>query len=243
MAELTELRSDRTELKDLLEQAKRPRVRVVLQNELSSVDAKIHEIERQRLQDEVASMDHEDKENPSISDSFESRQKTTREGRVQRSKITSYGFLQKPQTVTIYVDLASVGSLHRDLIQVDYGRRSLNIVINNLNGKTYELNLPNLGGEIVPEKCKYKVKPNTITVILKKARDGDWAGISATEVKEKKAREEKTRMGDLDKDKDPSESLMDLMKKMYDEGDDEMKRTIAKAWTESREKQAAGSMI
>ena len=51
------------------------------------------------------------------------------------------------------------------------------------------------------------------------------------------------RMGDLDKDKDPSESLMDLMKKMYDEGDDEMKRTIAKAWTESREKQAAGSMI
>jgi hypothetical protein len=36
-------------------------------------------------------MDHEDKENPSISDSFESRQKTTREGRVQRSKITSYG--------------------------------------------------------------------------------------------------------------------------------------------------------
>ena len=31
-----------------------------------------------------------------------------------------------------------------------------------------------------------------------------------------------------------------MMKKMYDEGDDEMKKTIAKAWTESREKQAAG---
>lgn len=26
---------------------------------------------------------------------------------------------------------------------------------------------------------------------------------------------------------------------MYDEGDDEMKRTIAKAWTESRDKNAA----
>ena len=26
------------------------------------------------------------------------------------------------------------------------------------------------------------------------------------------------------------------MKKMYDEGDDEMKRTIAKAWTEGQEK-------
>ena len=65
-------------------------MRVVLQNELSTVDAKIHEIERQRLQDEVASMDSDDKENPSVPDTFESQQKT-REGRVQRSKITSYG--------------------------------------------------------------------------------------------------------------------------------------------------------
>lgn len=33
---------------------------------------------------------------------------------------------------------------------------------------------------------------------------------------------------------------MNLMKKMYEEGDDEMKRTIAKAWTESREKAEKG---
>lgn len=62
----------------------------MLQNELSTVDAKIHEIERQRLQDEVATMDSDDKENPNVPDAFESQQKT-REGRVQRSKITSYG--------------------------------------------------------------------------------------------------------------------------------------------------------
>lgn len=29
---------------------------------------------------------------------------------------------------------------------------------------------------------------------------------------------------------------MDLMRKMYDEGDDEMKRIIAKVWIELREK-------
>lgn len=33
-----------------------------------------------------------------------------------------------------------------------------------------------------------------------------------------------------------------MMQQMYDDGDDEMKRTIAKAWSESREKQAAGQM-
>ncbi|KAH9377665.1 hypothetical protein HPB48_000523 [Haemaphysalis longicornis] len=39
---------------------------------------------------------------------------------------------------------------------------------------------------------------------------------------------------------DPSASLMNMMKQMYDEGDDEMKRTIAKAWTEARDKQQSG---
>ena len=43
-----------------------------------------------------------------------------------------------------------------------------------------------------------------------------------------------------DASKDPSAGLMDMMKKMYDEGDDEMKRTINKAWSESRSKEGGG---
>ncbi len=39
-----------------------------------------------------------------------------------------------------------------------------------------------------------------------------------------------------DAEADPQSSLMNMMKQMYEEGDDEMKRTIAKAWTESRDK-------
>ena len=39
-----------------------------------------------------------------------------------------------------------------------------------------------------------------------------------------------------DKDTDPNEGIMSLMRNMYQEGDDDMKRMIAKAWTESREK-------
>jgi len=42
----------------------------------------------------------------------------------------------------------------------------------------------------------------------------------------------------FDEKKDPNEGLMDMLKKMYDEGDEDMKRTIAKAWTESREKKS-----
>ena len=41
---------------------------------------------------------------------------------------------------------------------------------------------------------------------------------------------------------DPSQGLMKMMKKMYEEGDDEMKRTIAKAWTEGNQKRNPGDM-
>lgn len=37
---------------------------------------------------------------------------------------------------------------------------------------------------------------------------------------------------------DPGDSLMTMMKQMYETGDDEMKRTIRKAWHESQSKKS-----
>lgn len=44
----------------------------------------------------------------------------------------------------------------------------------------------------------------------------------------------------MDKNEDPGAGLMKMMQKLYDDGDDEMKRTIKKAWAESQEKRAKG---
>ena len=46
------------------------------------------------------------------------------------------------------------------------------------------------------------------------------------------------RKPSYDAETDPSEGLMNVLKKIYEDGDDDMKRTINKAWVESREKQA-----
>ena len=43
-----------------------------------------------------------------------------------------------------------------------------------------------------------------------------------------------------DKGEDPGAGIMQMMQKMYDEGDDDMKRTIKKAWHESQEKKMKG---
>ncbi|KAL2930658.1 Calcyclin-binding protein [Bienertia sinuspersici] len=46
----------------------------------------------------------------------------------------------------------------------------------------------------------------------------------------------------LAKEKDPMAGIMDLMKNMYEEGDEDMKRTIAKAWTDARSGKTADPM-
>ena len=38
---------------------------------------------------------------------------------------------------------------------------------------------------------------------------------------------------DMDKNEDPSMGLMKMMKRMYDEGDDKMKRTIGEAFVKA----------
>lgn len=39
--------------------------------------------------------------------------------------------------------------------------------------------------------------------------------------------------------KDPSAGLMNMMKKMYEDGDDNMKRSIAEAWTKANDKKGS----
>lgn len=50
----------------------------------------------------------------------------------------------------------------------------------------------------------------------------------------------KRPMPDVRAEEDPGSSIMNMMKNLYEEGDDEMKRTIAKAWTEANDKKLSG---
>jgi calcyclin binding protein len=75
-----------------------------------------------------------------------------------------------------------------------------------------------------------------VTVFLRKVSVGQtWNYVT-----EKEAKLKEKSMPKMDENIDPQEGLMSLMKKMYEEGDDEMKRTIAKSFAESREKSLGG---
>ena len=85
-----------------------------------------------------------------------------------------------------------------------------------------------------------------IAVLLKKSNEGvTWKFLTGTEkaLKEKKEKMFDDNKDEVGSDKDPNSALMKMMQKMYDSGDPEMKRTIAKAWTESQDKNKGNPMF
>ncbi|OWM63878.1 calcyclin-binding protein-like [Punica granatum] len=143
------------------------------------------------------------------------------------TSLGSFSWDQDSDKLKIYIPLEGVD---QEKVQTEFKPMSVDIKIHDVQGKNYRCAIPKLHKEIVPEKCKVLVKPTRIVVTLVKATKGNWLDLHFKEDKLKPS---------ADKDKDPMAGIMDLMKNMYAEGDEEMKRTIAKAWTDARSGKAA----
>ncbi|MBA0695512.1 hypothetical protein Goari_002136, partial [Gossypium aridum] len=136
--------------------------------------------------------------------------------------LASFSWDQDNDKVKIYVSLEGV---EQEKIQTEFKPMSFDIKFHDVQGKNYRCAVPKLNKEIEPEKCKVMVKPTRVIITLFKASKGNWTDLQFKEDKLKP---------NLDKEGDPMAGIMDLMKNMYEEGDEEMKRTIAKAWTDAR---------
>mmetsp|Transcript_26138 Transcript_26138/g.36022 ORF Transcript_26138/g.36022 Transcript_26138/m.36022 type:complete len:235 (-) Transcript_26138:66-770(-) len=129
--------------------------------------------------------------------------------------------------VTVYVELDNVGSV-KDSVKVEFTKSSFDITVMNLNGKNYRLFKENLEKDIVPGQSKYIVKKDKIVLKLQKIK-GEYSYESWTSLTAKKKREETEASK-----KDPMGGIMDMMKNMYDEGDENMKKIIGEAMMKSR---------
>lgn len=105
-------------------------------------------------------------------------------------------------------------------------------------GKHLRLKLGPLNGLIEPGACKLKIKSNSITLELKKAGKQWWSDLKQ---KAKKEGASASPSAPIEKSgEDPGASLMNMMKDLYENGDDDMKRTIAESWTKSQKDKAMG---
>uniref|UniRef100_A0A7N0RFT3 Calcyclin-binding protein n=1 Tax=Kalanchoe fedtschenkoi TaxID=63787 RepID=A0A7N0RFT3_KALFE len=141
---------------------------------------------------------------------------------VNYSALSTFSWDQDGDKVKIYISLPGVD---KEKLDADFKPMSVDVKFHGVDGKNYRFTIPKLHKEIVPENCKVIVKPTRVIISLLKASKGNWLDLNYKEDKSKPS---------MDKEKDPMSGIMDLMKNMYEEGDEEMKKTIAKAWTDAR---------
>jgi len=137
------------------------------------------------------------------------------------------------QFVTLYIPLVGIGSLKKsdkEAVTCKFTKLSFDFVTLGLDGKSYRLFKENLEKDINPEKCKMIVKADKAIIKLAKVKGeysyDHWTQLTAKTTKKKSE----------GKKSDPQDSIMDLMKNMYDEGDDKMKKVIGEAMLKSRDK-------
>jgi len=139
-------------------------------------------------------------------------------------------------TISVYVPLEGVGRHDRAKISCIFTASSFDLVVTDYSidggvAKTYRLLNDNLDKDIVPDKSKCVVKPNKIIIKLSKVK-GEYGFDSWTDLTAKK-KKKRDNSGKPQKD-DPSAGIMDMMKDMYDKGDDNMKKMIGETMMKQR---------
>ncbi|XP_069697784.1 calcyclin-binding protein [Periplaneta americana] len=216
---LEDLRLDVAELNKLLNTAVRQRVKDVLL------------IEIRKLETEITTLKELSEKN-SVSD-VPVNSAPVSKPKCYEVKLNNYAWDQSDKFVKIFVTLKNVQNVDPADVFCVFAPKSVELKVNGLDNRNYSLPIKNLLEEIDAEKSHWKVKTDNVVIFLAKKKVGSkWSHMTMFE---KKAHE--PRIPKLDQSDDPSAGLMDMMRQIYEDGDDDMKRTIAKAWTESREKQ------
>lgn len=122
--------------------------------------------------------------------------------------------------VTLYIDLPGVGSIPRDQISCEFQKDAFDLIVRNLRNQSYRLYKDCLEKDIDADKSKIIIKSDKIVVKLAKVKQGEYGGYEywsklTDDPKKKKNLKE-----------NPSAGIMDLMKQMYEEGDDNMRKVI-----------------
>jgi calcyclin binding protein len=127
------------------------------------------------------------------------------------------------QFVTLYVTLPGVGEIPRDQITCDFTTASFDLIVRDLKGKSCRLFRDNLEKDIVPEKSKIIVKADKVLIKLSKIKSEYGSYDFWTKLTDNKR---KTKPDGTRKEADPQASIMQMMKDMYNDGDDNMRKVI-----------------
>jgi calcyclin binding protein len=142
-------------------------------------------------------------------------------------------------TVTVYIPLNDIGSHDKSKISCEFTSTSFDLIVTDFGEKSmsYRLLNDNLAHEIDVSKSKYIIKSNKIIIKLGKIK-GEYSYDHWTDLSAKK-KKSSSSSGGKNKE-DPTAGIMDLMKDMYDNGDDNMRKMIGETMYKQRTGQLNG---
>ena len=147
------------------------------------------------------------------------------------------GYSTEPNFVYVYITsgVDGVGDI-KERVSCDFTTSSFDLKVIGLNGKNLRLNKTNLEKEILPEESKVIVKKNMLKVKMRKKK-GQYGYDQWMDLVAKRAKTNEDGSA-----RDPGADLMDMMKDMYDNGDDNMRKALGEAMMKSRQQQQRGEM-
>ncbi|XP_026725669.1 calcyclin-binding protein-like [Trichoplusia ni] len=224
-ARMKELRSDVDELNELLKLAKRKRAQDLISLEVRKLETELIKIKETIAKNAQA----ESTPAPSTAPAQSKR---------YQIKLNGYGWDQSDKFIKIFVTLKDVQSLPKDQVFCKLTEKSMELHVKDLDNKDYLLVINKLLDSINVEESYWKQKTDMVVIFLAKSHPNvKWSHMTELEKKTEDQRNNKMKPPTPDMDKsDPQESIMSLMKNMYETGDDDMKRMISKAWYEGQHK-------
>eukprot|EP01033_Poteriospumella_lacustris_P003936 gene3936-2798_t len=225
------LRLEVAEAQQLLETATFDGIKAILQGHVARLERQIHHAENPEGTRSIPSTAPSSLvPTPTSSAKVHSHSHSGKPLGLTFHSIESFAWDQGPYntpSVSVFVDLDDVGTV-KDNVRVVFTKTGFDLTVEGLNGKNYRLFKDNLEKDIVPEQSTFVVKKNKVVVKLQKVK-GEYSYDHWTNLTSKKKREEVE-----EKKKDPMGGIMELMKDMYEDGDENMKKIIGEAMMKSQ---------
>jgi len=231
---------DIEELDKLIGIAIRPNIKRQLTEYKNNLTNLMNE-EKKKKEPEKKKSEEESKEEKKESTKVDKKDQEIDQSKLNASftTISKYAFdTSNDKFIKLYLTdgFDGIKSFSSSNIKSKFTKTSFDVCILGWKGRNYRFSCFNLSKEITPNDSYVKQTNSGLIVYLAKANKGDfWDSL------EKKkglfGNKDEDGMPALDKNKDPNQSLMEMMRDMYQNGDPEMKRMIAEAWTKSRDEQ------
>lgn len=158
---------------------------------------------------------------------------------IRYKTISNYSWDQDQEMIKIYLNVADFKDVKKELVKVELSadNQAVTVLVDN-GGHSGKLVLKKLShplSSVQDPASQVKITKSFVIVALKKSENKKWLSLQKTSGASELG---KSLAGESNEgeNEDPSKSMMNLMKNLYETGDDEMKRTIAKAWSQQQEK-------